>query len=57
MVIAATAATKLPLEVGQLGVGRPAVLQQSGGDVAPLPADAQVAKTTCQARRSSSRMA
>ena len=36
--IAAAAAAKLPLEVEQPGVRRPAVLQQPGVDVGPLSA-------------------
>ena len=36
--IPAAAAAKLPLEVEQLGIRRPAVLQQPGVDVGPLSA-------------------
>ena len=38
LAIAAATAAKLALEVEQPGVGRPAVLQQSGADMGPLPA-------------------
>ena len=38
LAVAATAAAKLPLEVEQPGVRRPAVLQQLGVDVGPLSA-------------------
>jgi hypothetical protein len=37
-VIAAGGAAKLPLEVKELGVRQPAVLEQPGVDVSPLPA-------------------
>ena len=40
LAVAATAAAKLPLEVAQPGVRRPAVLQQLGGDVGPASARA-----------------
>ena len=57
LVIAAAAAAKLALEVEQPGVRRPSVLQQPGVDVGPPAARRTGREDTCQARRSSSRMA